>query len=63
MAALPIDMESQFIRTVNGGSARAPFRGFGMRFETLLSSMSDVVKAFQEGRIRYYGDVINMSHE
>ena len=62
VAMLPLDPSSQFIRSVNGGNVRTPFRGtFGMRFQSLLSSMEGVVAAFQEGRIRYYGDVINMS--
>jgi hypothetical protein len=64
VATLPIDPTSQFIRTVNGGNGGSrQYRGFGMRFETLLSSMTDVIKAFEEGRVRYYGDVINMSHQ
>ena len=62
VASLPLDPSSQFIRSVNGGNVRTPFRGtFGMRFQSLLSSMEGVVAAFQEGRIRYYGDVINLS--
>ena len=63
VATLPIDPTSQFIRTVNGGNGGRQYRGFGMRFETLLSPMTDVIKAFEEGRVRYYGDVINMSHQ
>jgi hypothetical protein len=63
VAMLPIDSSSQFIRTVNGGTiGRQSFRGFGMRFETLLSPIADVITAFKEGRVRYYGDIINMSH-
>jgi hypothetical protein len=63
VATLPVDSSSQFIRSVNGGNFRGQFRGgFGMRFQSLLSSIEQIVKAFQEGRIRYYGDVINMSH-
>jgi hypothetical protein len=34
-----------------------------MRFQSLLSPMTDTVAAFQEGRIRYYNDVINMSRQ
>jgi hypothetical protein len=63
VATLPMDATSQFIRTVNGGGGGRQFRGFGMRFETLVSSIPDIVKAFREGRVRYYNDVINMSHE
>src|SRR5262249_46928377 len=62
VATLPIEPSSQFIRSVNNGNLRSPFRGgFGMRFQSLLSPISNVVQAFQEGRIRYYGDVIDMS--
>ena len=63
VATLPMDSSSQFIRSANGGTAGRQFRGFGMRFQTLLNPITDIVKAFQEGRIRYYGDVIQMSHQ
>src|SRR5262249_1508907 len=36
VATLPIDASSQFIRTANQGNIRGQFRGFGMRFVTLL---------------------------
>jgi hypothetical protein len=63
VATLPMDSSTQFIRTINGGNYGGQLRGgFGMRFQTLLSSMADVAKAFQDGRIRYYNDVIKMSH-
>jgi hypothetical protein len=63
VATLPLDSSSQFIRSVNGGgNIRGQYRGgFGMRFQSLLSPMQAMVAAFQEGRIRYYGDVISMS--
>jgi hypothetical protein len=63
VATLPIDDSSQFIRTVNGGNVRGQFRSFGMRFQTLLSPISDVVDEFQKGRVRYYNDVIQLSHQ
>jgi hypothetical protein len=64
VATLPLDSSSQFIRSVNGGNIRGQFRGgYGMRFQSLLSPMTDMVKAFEEGRVRYYGDVIDMSHQ
>jgi hypothetical protein len=64
VATLPMDSSSQFIRSMNGGNIRGQFRGgFGMRFQSTLSSMMDIVAAFHEGRIRYYGDVIDMSRE
>ena len=62
VATLPLDSSSQFIRTVNGGNIRGRFGGYGMRFQTLLSPMMEMLAAFQESRIRYYGDVIDMSH-
>src|SRR5262249_22034012 len=63
VATLPIDSSSQFIRSVNGGNVRGQYRGgFGMRFQSLLSPIEDVLKAYQEGHVRYYGDVIDLSH-
>jgi hypothetical protein len=62
VATLPLDASSQFIRSANGGNIRGQFRGgFGMRFQSLLSPMNEIVEAFQLGRIRYYTDVLNMS--
>jgi len=64
VATLPIDSSSQFIRSVNNGNVRGQFRGgFSMRFISLLSPMTNVVKAFNEGQIHYYGDVIDLSHQ
>jgi hypothetical protein len=60
VSALPLDSSSTFIRSVNAG-AYGRFGGYGMRFQSLLSPMADTVKAFDEGRIRYYNDVIRMS--
>lgn len=63
VATLPIDASSQFIRSVNGGNYRGQFRGgYGMRFQSLLSPVTDVLKAYNEGRVRYYSDVIELSH-
>jgi hypothetical protein len=59
VSALPLDSSSTFIRSVNAG-AYGRF-GYGMRFQSLLSPMGETVKAFDEGRIRYYNDVIRMS--
>ena len=60
ISALPVDSSSTFIRSVNAG-AYGRIGGYGMRFQSLLSSMPEAVKAFDEGRIRYYNDVIRMS--
>src|SRR5215471_12870418 len=62
VATLPIDDSSQFIRTVNGGNGRG-FRSFGMRFQTLLSPIGDVVDEFQKGQLRNYNDVIRLSRQ
>jgi hypothetical protein len=58
--ALPLDASSTFIRSVNAG-AYGRIGGYGMRFQSLLSPMADTLKAFDEGRIRYYNDIIRMS--
>ena len=63
VATLPTDDASQFIRTVNGGNARGQFRSFGMRFQTLLSPIPEVIAAFQGGAVRSYNDVIDKSHQ
>jgi hypothetical protein len=34
-----------------------------MRFVTLLSPISEVLNALQDGRIRYYDDVLRISHQ
>jgi hypothetical protein len=62
VATLPIDDSSQFIRTVNGGNGRG-FRSYGMRFQTLLSPIGDVVDDFQKGQLRTYNEVIRLSHQ
>ncbi len=63
VATLPTDDASQFIRTVNGGNARGQFPSFGMRFQTLLSPIPEVIAAFQGGTVRSYNDVIDKSHQ
>lgn len=57
VGALPLDSTSTFIRAVfNGGFYRGG--GGGMRGPTILASMLDQLKAFTEGRINGYRDVI-----
>jgi hypothetical protein len=64
VATLPIDASSQFIRTANQGNFRGQvLGGFGMRFVTLLSPISDVLSAFRDGRVRDYNDVLRLSHQ
>ena len=62
---LPLDANSSFIRSIGGG-----FRGFngnssqmryGGRLASVTSGIQDILKAFNEGKIQYYGDVIQMS--
>ena len=60
VSTLPLDSSSTFIRSVNAG-AYGRFGGYGMRFQSLLSPMIDTVRAFDDGRLRYYNDVIRMS--
>jgi hypothetical protein len=55
VATLPLDSSSMFIRFVLNG-----YR-FGGRSRTLASSIGDVVKAFNAGRLRNYYEVVQMS--
>jgi hypothetical protein len=60
VGALPLDSTSTFIRAVfNGGRGRTVGGavGGGMRGPTILASMLDQLKAFNEGRINSYRDV------
>ncbi len=61
VAELPMDASSTFIRSVNGAASTRARRAVN-RFDSVLSSMTETVKAFQEGAIRYYFDVIEMSY-
>jgi hypothetical protein len=60
VSALPLDSSSTFIRSVNAGSY-GRIGGYGMRFQSLLGPMEETVKAFGQGRLRYYNDAIRMS--
>jgi hypothetical protein len=57
--ALPVDSSSTFVRSASRGTFGQPT--FGMRFMSLLSSMQDVVSEFEQGRIRIYYDVLDLS--
>jgi hypothetical protein len=61
VAQLPIDASSTFIRSVNGAASTRP-RPAANRFDSVLSSMTEIIKAFHDGTIRYYFDVIEMSY-
>jgi hypothetical protein len=72
VATLPLDSSSSFIRSIGGG--RGGRRGgffnprpttttarLGGRLPSVTCSIQDLVRAFNEGRIVSYADVINMS--
>jgi hypothetical protein len=66
VATLPLDTTSTFIRSIGGGfrvlasPSAAPMR-YGNRLASVTCSIQELLKAFDEGRIRFYGDVIAMS--
>jgi hypothetical protein len=60
VAALPIDGNSTFIRSVNRGFRYLPDHP-GLRGETRLCRIADLLQAFGEGAIRSYNDVVEMS--
>lgn len=60
VSTLPLDSTSTFIRSVNAGSY-GRIGGYGMRFQSLLGPMEESVRAFGQGRLRYYNDAIRMS--
>lgn len=61
VAMLPVDSASTFIRAVFGGGGFRGGGGVGMRGPTILASMMGQLKAFNEGRINSYYDVIQIS--
>lgn len=69
VATLPLDSASVFIRAVFNGmgypyqppSSGLQMRNYGMRSASLLCSIGDLLKAFDEGRLTSYADVIQMS--
>ncbi|HVX38444.1 MAG TPA: hypothetical protein VHB25_02635 [Gemmatimonadaceae bacterium] len=60
---LPLDSSSTFIRSQFGGLGGyyGPYGRGGMRSRQLLASMMDQVKAFNEGRLTSYYEVLNTS--
>jgi len=59
---LPLDSTSSFIRSVfNGQALTSQPSGFGLRSVSLLSSIPELLKAFNEGEVRTYYDVVTMS--
>ena len=61
-AALPIDGTSVFIRSVSNRGLPAQGPGFGLRAQTKLCSIGDLLKAYSRGTVTGYYDVISMSH-
>ena len=60
VATLPIDDSSTFIRSFSGGFA-LQVGGRALRWFSTLSSMADFMTAFNEGRIRSYYDLQQLS--
>lgn len=69
VATLPIDATSSFIRSIGGGyrgggmpaRAAAQQMALGGRLPSVTSSIQDLLKAFDDGKIIAYIDVINLS--
>ena len=66
VATLPLDSTSTFIRSIGGGfrggySNATPQMRYGGRLASVTSSIQDLLKAFNDGKIQWYGDVISMS--
>lgn len=66
VATLPLDSASTFIRSIGGGF-RGGYNGvppqvrYGGRLASVTSGILDLLKAFDAGKVQYYGDVIGMS--
>ncbi|MDB4874712.1 MAG: hypothetical protein JWM41_1158 [Gemmatimonadetes bacterium] len=69
VATLPIDSTSSFIRSIGAGrgfgavppAAAAQQARLGGRLPSVTSSIADLLKAFNDGRLLSYADVITMS--
>jgi hypothetical protein len=66
VATLPLDSTSTFIRSIGGGfrggyNTAAPQMRYGGRLASVTSGIQDLLKAFTDGKIQWYGDVISMS--
>jgi len=62
VATLPVDSTATFIRSVfNGLAGTYQSNGYGLRSASVLSSIPELLKAFDAGEVRTYYDVINMS--
>ena len=58
---LPTDVTSTFIRSVFNNAVAFQPSGFDLRSASLLSSISELLRAFRAGEVRSYYDVINLS--
>ncbi len=61
VATLPLDSNARFIRSVFNGYAYTLTANGYFRSDSLLSSIPDLLEAFNAGRIETYYDVIRMS--
>ena len=66
VATLPLDSTSTFIRSIGGGfrggyNTASPQMRYGGRLASVTSGIQDLLKAFNEGKVQWYGDVISMS--
>ncbi len=69
VATLPLDSASTFIRSVGGGMYGNPYspaspqtvRQLGGRLPSVIGSIEALLRAFNEGKIASYGDVIALS--
>ena len=61
VATLPLDPNARFIRSVFNGYAYTVRANGYFRSDSLLSSIPDLLEAFNAGRIETYYDVIRMS--
>jgi hypothetical protein len=62
VSTLPVDASSLFIRSVSNRGFQYQYSSPGFRASTRLSSIADVTRLFQAGRIAGYYDVISLSH-
>jgi hypothetical protein len=61
VATLPVDSGSVFIRSVPNTSA-TPAQP-GARAASMLCAIKELIRAFDDGKVRNYYDVINLSHQ
>ena len=60
LALLPLDSTSTFIRSLSNGNGFRPGSP-NSRSVQLLSSMTELLKAVQDGRVQTYYDMIQLS--